>query len=712
MLTNTKLISVGTFDLKLNHLLIIGILASSFSVSFLLRAQPTDFGFELNEFDPFFNYRATQYIVDNGIDSYFEWNDDLSWYPHGRDVSATSQVVLHLTAASTYWIFGGGANLYDFTILFPAVFGSLSAIVLFALVRVIGGTTAGLFSALLFSVSIPILIRSPIGWFKSEPLGLFLSFLAVYLLLSGINSHNKKIAFIKLIGAGIFTAFSISSWGGSQFFIIPIGIFFFALPFLRTDHKFIIWAIPLYMISTILVSLGFERVSSNFIFGLGGISLIVSTLFLVSCILIQNKSSKNKTRNGLLFSLVFFIIIISVIAINSDSQFLPSTSHRYLNALNPFLTTTDPLVDSVSEHATTTIQQSFLFHSVLMIFSGMGIWLIIKNVQTKNSGLIKNDMLSFSLILGLVGVYLSSTFVRLEVFASIAVIILASLGLTALTKEFLKNNSKSKNPISKFLQLSYVAGIMILLIIPMIYPVGSEASSITHIPPTILNGGSTYPVATTDWLDALDWIKNNTPKDAVVASWWDYGYWISTMGERATLADNSTVSTKIIQNIAKMLLDNPDTAWRTLNEMQADYVLIFVAGEKLDINTSGSFYTLRGGGDESKKQWFMRIANHDASKYLHSDGISGTDYFWNETLLGNMFPFSLLGYVNPNDLNQQSETYIPGMIGVYEKNIKFSSDNDGPLRLVYTSPGFTDEKIGPMIGVFIYEVNKNYEPLS
>ena len=347
-----------------------------------------------------------------------------------------------------------------------------------------------------------------------------------------------------------------------------------------------------------------------------------------------------------------------------------------------------------------------------MIFSGMGIWLIIKNVQTKNSSFINNDMLSFSLILGLVGVYLSSTFVRLEVFASIAVIILASLGLTTLTKEFFKNKSKSKNPISKFLQLSYVTGIVILLVIPMIYPIGSEPSSITHIPPTILNGGSTYPVATTDWINALDWIKNNTSKDAVVASWWDYGYWISTMSERATLADNSTISTRIIQNIAKMLLDNPDTAWNTLNEMQADYVLIFAAGEKLNVNTPDSLYTLRGGGDESKKQWFMRIAGYDLSRYLHSDGISGTDYFWNETLLGNMFPFSLLGYVNPNDLNQQSETYIPGMIGIYEKNIKFPSDGNGPLKLVYASSSFTNEKIGPMLGVFIYEVNKNYEPLS
>jgi len=686
LLANTKLVSIGNFDLKLNHLLIIGILVLSFTVSFLLRSQAADFGFELNEFDPFFNYRATQYIVDNGIAEYFEWNDSLSWYPIGRDVSANSQVILHLTAATTYWIFGAGSDLYDFTILFPAVFGSLSAIVLFALVRVIGGTTAGLFSALLFSVSLPILIRGPIGWFKSEPLGLFFGLLAVYLLLSGINSKNKKVAFAKLIGAGIFTAFSLSAWGGNQFFIIPIGLFFITLPFLRIDHKFIICAIPLYTITTFLISLGFERVSSNFIFGIGGISLIVSTLFLVFCIFIQNKSSKNKTRNGLLFLMALLIIAPSIMIINSDSQFLPLPSHRYLNALNPFLTTTDPLVDSVAEHATTTIAQSFLFHSVLMIFSGIGIWLIIKNIQNKNSSFIKNDMLSFSLILGLVGVYVSSTFVRLEVFASIAIIILASLGLTALTKEFFKNNHKAKKPIGKLIKLPYVAGIIILLIIPMIYPVDANLITLSKAPPTILNGGSAYSVATTDWLDSMEWIKNNTPKDAVVAAWWDYGYWISTMGERATLADNSTIYTYIIENIAKMLLSNPDESWHLLQEMQADYVLVFVAGQKLGIDSPESFYMLRGGGDESKKQWFIKIAAYDESKYLHSDGLSGTDYFWNETMLGKMFPFSPLGYVNPNDFSQQFPIYVPGTVAIYGKDIKFPSDGDGPLRLVYASP--------------------------
>jgi len=118
------------FKFKTRHLLIIGILALAFSLSFMIRSQAADYGFELNEFDPFFNYRATQHIVENGLESYFDWHDDKSWHPYGRNVSATSQVMLHLTAASLYKIFGFGASLYHFTIIFPVVFGSFTAIAL------------------------------------------------------------------------------------------------------------------------------------------------------------------------------------------------------------------------------------------------------------------------------------------------------------------------------------------------------------------------------------------------------------------------------------------------------------------------------------------------------------------------------------------------------------------------------------------------------
>jgi len=708
---NSSLFSIGNFDFKLNHLLIIGILSISFSTSFLIRSLPADYGWELNEFDPFFNYRATQYIVDNGINEYFQWNDELSWYPHGRDVSQTSQIILHITAAITYWIFGGGESLYDFTILFPVIIGSLTTIVVFALVRIIGGTTAGLFAALLFSVSLPIIIRGQLGWFKSEPLGLFFSILAVYLFLSGIKSKNYKIVIPRLIFAGIFIIFGLSAWGGDQFFILPLGIFFITLPFIRTDHKFLILTIPIFTISTMVTSLAFERLGTTFITGLGGISLIIPTIFLVSCILLQNKTSeKYKIRNGLLLLIAIIIIGSSFLILSSESQFTPIPSHRYLNAINPFMTTTDPLTDSVSEHATTTLAQSFLFHSILMIFAGLGIWLILKN--SKKYNFIKNDMISFSLIIGLTGVYVSSSFVRLEVFASLSIIILSSLGISILLKEIFSRKIEVNKFNNLIIKPSFIIGLIILLCLPLIIPSTANVTTIPHAPPTIMNGGTTFLISTNDWRDSMEWIKNNTPEDAVVGAWWDYGYWIQTMANRASLADNSTLNDNIIKKIAAIFLQSPDQGWESLHDIESDYFVIFVAGQRLTVdNIDQPLYLLNHGGDESKKYWFIKIAEEPLPKYLHSDGISGTDYFWNETLLGKMIPFTPLAYVNQNN-NQQSAIYQPGFTAVYTKDIKFPIDGDGPLRLVYSSPSFDVERGGQVIGVFVYEINKDYVTLN
>ena len=698
---------MGSFQLKLQHLLVIGILALAFSISFLVRSQTADYGFELMEFDPFFNFRATEFLVENGPSEYFDWQDSLSWYPEGRNISATSQVMLHLTAAGTYQIFGGNSSLYDFTILFPVIFTSLTVVVIFALVRVIAGTTAGLFAALFFSVSLPLIVRGMLGWFKSEPLGLFYGLLGVYLFLSGIKTENKKIAVPKIIVAGIFLSFGLASWGGIQFFVIPIGAFILALPFIRKDHTFLIWSIPLFVISFLSSVLLFERPGTSFVFGIGGFSLILPTVFLIVCIIIQKFSKQEaKTRNGLVFLCMILIVGSSLLIVNEDSKFLPLPSFRYLNAVNPFLTTENPLTDSIAEHATTTISQSFFFHSIWMIFAAIGIWLILdKKLEFYK---FEKDSIVFALILGIVGVYIASAFVRLEVFASIAIIILSSIGLSILTKAIFQiavENKIQKN----LMKFSFFCLIILLLVIPLIIPEQANWVTATKTPPTILNGGSAYNVATNDWKDSLEWIKTNTPQDSVIAAWWDYGYWISTMAERASLADNATLSSSKIKKIAQILLSSPDDAWIALQETGSDYVLVFVAGQSFVDQTGRTLYTLNGGGDESKKQWFIVIAGEPFEKHIESDGSSGTDHFWNDTLLGKLFPFSTLAYIDPNNPEIQSETYSPGLLPIYVKDIKYPLNEDGPFRLVYGSPSFVNED-EILLGVFIYEVNDNYIP--
>src|ERR671937_3323760 len=236
------------FEFQLRHLLVIGVLAIVFTTAFIMRSYPGKYGFYLNEFDPYFDYRATKYIVDHGLSAYWKWHDTMSWYPEGRDIPGTSQSGLHIVAAFLYSIFGRGISLLDFTIILPVIMGSLTAIIIFALVRVIGGTSAGMFSALLFSFSPAIIQRGNLGCLKSEPLGLFLGLLAAYLFLSAFkhnnnrgdnnnnNATNQKIKYLlilKALAGGFILGLGNASWNGVQYFIIPISFFLIALPFIR-----------------------------------------------------------------------------------------------------------------------------------------------------------------------------------------------------------------------------------------------------------------------------------------------------------------------------------------------------------------------------------------------------------------------------------------------------------------------------------------------
>jgi len=763
---------------------------------------PAEYGFELNEFDPFFNYRATQFMVENGLPAYLEWHDDLSWHPYGRDVSATSQVMLHTTTAMLYQVFGLGSSLYDFAILFPVVIGSLTTVVIFALVRTIGGTAAGLFASLFFAISPIIIMRGSIGWFKSEPLGLFFGLLAVYLLLSALKSDKGKVSLAKIVVSGILLAFGLASWGGIQFFILPIGLFFLALPFLRKDNKFIIWASIIFAIVFLSVTVLFERTGVAFISSLNGFFLVGCTTFLVAFAIIKRIISEAQLRNGL--ALLGGTLIAGIAIASSGVINLPT--FRYLNAANPYLITTDMLTDSVSEHATTTIDISFFFFSILMVFAGIGAWLLFQK-KVNRSLKIKGEMAAFALIIGFLGIYFSSAFVRLEVFGSISVIVLSSIGISILISKILKEEHKPTSAITK---ISFLAIIVALLMVPMVYPEKLNwANNNVGVPIVILNSGSTFNVSTNDWPDAMQWLRENTPEDAVIASWWDYGYWISTLGERKTLADNATLLDWQIKKIAMAYMSTPEDAWKILtsdihtdnslnfvsfssagssvtnsevrklsefaewqisdeNEngiinkeegndwmvgnactfavvcpkyrvnpgtieqystlfdywesevfvmprlitgLDADYVLINLAAQKLSADNILELYTLRqDGADETKAYWFFKIAGLRVSDYYNPELTSYTDKFWNETFFAKMIPFTPVLYVDPDNAELQSETFKPGYVAIYVKDIKFPSDGQGPFQLVYVSPSFERDEAGPLTGPLIYKINKEYNP--
>ena len=56
------------------------------------------YGPVIHEFDPWFNYRATEYLAANGWGKFFTWFDHMSWYPLGRPVGTTIYPGIQMTA--------------------------------------------------------------------------------------------------------------------------------------------------------------------------------------------------------------------------------------------------------------------------------------------------------------------------------------------------------------------------------------------------------------------------------------------------------------------------------------------------------------------------------------------------------------------------------------------------------------------------------------
>ncbi len=48
-------------------------------------------------------------------------------------------------------------------------------------------------------------------------------------------------------------------------------------------------------------------------------------------------------------------------------------------------------------------------------------------------------------------------------------------------------------------------------------------------------------IYTQQWQQAMAWVRVNTPENAVFAHWWDYGYWLQSIGNRPTVLDGGNV---------------------------------------------------------------------------------------------------------------------------------------------------------------------------
>merc|ERR1740121_1109522 len=96
-----------------------------------------------------------------------------------------------------------------------------------------------------------------------------------------------------------------------------------------------------------------------------------------------------------------------------------------------------------------------------------------------------------------------------------------------------------------------------------------------------------------DYLRGYEWIDANTPKDSRVMAWWDYGYQITGIARRTSIADGNTWNHEHIATLGRTLTSPERKAWETIRHL-ADYVLVWAGG---------------GGDDLAKSPHLARIGN-------------------------------------------------------------------------------------------------------
>ncbi|ACO63744.1 glycosyltransferase family 66 protein [Micromonas commoda] len=186
-----------------------------------------EYGRIIHEFDPWFNFRATQYLADNGWKKFSTWFDYMSWYPLGRPVGTTIYPGMQVTAVSIYNTLKAlGSNyamsLNDVCVFFPAWFGAVATmLVAFLTAECSGSANSAVIAALVMSVVPAHTMRSVAGGYDNESLAVTAMCLTFFVWCRSLR--NERSWWIGSL-AGLAYVYMVAAWGGYTFVLNMVGL--------------------------------------------------------------------------------------------------------------------------------------------------------------------------------------------------------------------------------------------------------------------------------------------------------------------------------------------------------------------------------------------------------------------------------------------------------------------------------------------------------
>ena len=609
----------------------ISILAAISIVAAILRILPLQYGAYFTAFDPLFQYRATQYVVENGFASWWTWHDTLSWYPMGRDVASSAYPGIPFAAAFLYLVqktLGLGISLFNVCLYFPVFMTVVTIITIYYLGRELSGRPTGIFAALFLAITPAFIQRTSLGFFDTENIGIF-AIIATSLFFLRSSDKEKSIKQRTIYGvlSGLTLGLIYASWGAAKYMT---GMLMLYMVFLVISEKYEIRHLITY---TITLGFGFlivfftPRLGPMSLLGLDSIAAFSLILILFGYELIKDKIDIGVISvgaAGLLVLVVIAIFVLPAIGVNIPIGF------KFLKVLNPFTSTDSYLYESVAENHVVPWASLFNNFGIILALAVFGTYFSIKNTNEKNL---------YAVLFFLTSLYFAGVMSRLTQILTAPASLIGGYGLVKAIIPFLKEQTSVSGRTAKRRQMVFgvsrplillFVGFLLLSMIPNIYSAIDAADG----PTQLASSGISVKVQgeyAKDWPEALEWMKANVGDNEVVCSWWDYGYWIETMAGKTTMADGATQTTNQIAEIGKIMMLQPNESIKILERYEADYIVTFVTYDPNNIQSQWPF------GDNVKWQWMVQIAGLDINDYVNYTASKYKDAFIDSTLVKLMY---------------------------------------------------------------------------
>jgi dolichyl-diphosphooligosaccharide--protein glycosyltransferase len=643
--------SVGKLRLKISHssLITFSALLLILLIAFTVRIFPMRWEIQtgtmhLSEFDPYYQYSLAKYEVEHGLISPYwptQWVDKQRWYPDGINM-AISYPTLPMTAAFFYDIvslLGVNIDLMSYCALFPVIMGTLACLTIYFLGKDIGGRSVGLFASLFLALSAPYIQRTSLGFFDDESIGILTLILFSLLFLRAIEEDRPIGSSIKYsIGSAVALAYFILGWGAAYYPIGLIVLFVFVLLLLKRYRRRILLSYSITFGLGLLVAINAPYISTNYL--TTAAVLPVAALFAFLC-LFEIVPYLSSLRAKAAFMVVLLGGLAGSFALLWRLGLIAGVAGKFLTVIDPLVRAASPLIESVAEHRISSWGSMYFDFGIMIVFFAVSFYFVLRNPTDKNL---------YLMLFGLTAVYFGSSMVRLLLLLAPAFSLLAAVGTIGVLKPFVTLLKEPSKIVSKKKfglehvgkEFSGTAVFMVFLILMTNFAISPQSGGIPKVlsqsyAPITITAGS-LPIApqepVREWMDMLVWTRNNLNSGTVVCAWWDYGYWLTTLGNVTSLADNATINNTQIENIGFIFMANETSSLEMLKRYNAKYLLVFTT---LGLSSSSGTTTVGsvGYGDEGKWMWMARISGQAHDRFVSSGFIDEDSAWTDETKFGS-----------------------------------------------------------------------------